>query len=224
MEEVMFRHSVLYAVTITTLIAGSSFAQSLDRGSEDLASTTVSEPRSAPDIAPLRKSEDLGRDEARAASHAPTRALLVDIVTWLAAKAGMPAHYELPRVELMPVDQLAGKRSKRFSAVTQKDASNYTAVHAATHREVMAVYNDKTRTIFLADTWTGRTPVEVSILVHEMVHHLQSLGNLKYECLGAREKPAYLAQDQWLRQFGLSLEQVFEIDAFTLLVVSACLQ
>src|SRR5258707_15291269 len=43
--------------------------------------------------------------------------------------------------------------------------------------------------------------------VHGMVHHLQNLANLKFECPMAREKLAYLAQDKWLGRFGTSLEK-----------------
>ena len=40
---------------------------------------------------------------------------------------------------------------------------------------------------------------------------------------GEREKPAYLAQDKWLAQFGLSLEKEVEVDMFTVVVSSACI-
>jgi hypothetical protein len=59
--------------------------------------------------------------------------------------------------------------------------------------------------------------------VHEMVHHLQNVGQLKYDCPAAREKPAYLAQNRWLRQFGLDLENEFQIDMFTIVAMSACM-
>jgi hypothetical protein len=96
-------------------------------------------------------------------------------------------------------------------------------VPAAHQREVVAIYNDMTKTIFLSDTWTGTTPAELSVLLHEMVHHLQNLAGLTYDCPAAREKPAYLAQDRWLQRHGLDLEKEFEIDKFTLVVSSACL-
>ena len=41
-------------------------------------------------------------------------------------------------------------------------------------RIVMAVYSDATHAIMLTHSWTGQTPAELSILVHEMVHHLQN--------------------------------------------------
>ena len=96
------------------------------------------------------------------------------------------------------------------------------AVPAIQQREVVALY-DMTKTIFLPDAWTGTTAAEISVLVHEMVHHLQNLAGLKYDCPAAREKPAYLAQDRWLQQYGLDLDTEFQIDKFTLVVSSACM-
>ena len=98
------------------------------------------------------------------------------------------------------------------------------AVQAAHQRDVVAVYNDRTQTIVLDEAWTGATPAELSVLVHEMVHHLQNLAQLRYECSAAREKPAYLAQDQWLKLYGLDLEKEFEIDKFTIVASSACMR
>ena len=56
-----------------------------------------------------------------------------------------------------------------------------------------------------------------------MVHHLQNLAGLKFACAGEREKPAYLAQDKWLRLHGLELEKEFEVDMFTVVALSACM-
>jgi hypothetical protein len=56
-----------------------------------------------------------------------------------------------------------------------------------------------------------------------MVHHLQNVGGLKFVCPQAREKLAYLAQDKWLERFGLSLENEFDVDMFTVLITSACM-
>jgi len=59
--------------------------------------------------------------------------------------------------------------------------------------------------------------------VHEMVHHLQNLAGVKFECPAAREKTAYLAQDKWLARFGKSLENDFDVDMFTVVISSACM-
>ena len=87
----------------------------------------------------------------------------------------------------------------------------------------MAVYSDATHAIMLTHSWTGRTPAELSILVHEMVHHLQNKAGLTYACAGEREAPAYAAQAMWLRQFGTDLEREFSIDPMTLKIKTTCM-
>lgn len=90
-------------------------------------------------------------------------------------------------------------------------------------RDIVAVYDDLKRTIYLPEAWTGVTPAEQSLLVHEMVHHMQNVGNLKYECPDAREKLAFSAQEQWLQLFDQTLAGEFGLDPFTLLVRTSCL-
>ncbi len=90
-------------------------------------------------------------------------------------------------------------------------------------RDTLAVYDEATRTIYLPEGWRGASPAEVSVLVHEMVHHLQSLARVKFECPQEREKIAYMAQDRWLGLSGRSLEREFGIDPFTRLVRTGCM-
>ena len=79
------------------------------------------------------------------------------------------------------------------------------------------------RTIYLAEGWTGLSHADLSVLVHEMVHHMQNLAGLKYHCPQEREKLAYAAQARWLALVGHSLEQDFELDGFSLLFKTRCL-
>jgi hypothetical protein len=89
--------------------------------------------------------------------------------------------------------------------------------------DIVSLYSNESKTIFLLDGWTGKTPAELSILVHEMVHHLQNVGQLKFACPEEREELAYKAQDSWLHLFGRDLESDFQMDAFTIIVKSKCL-
>jgi hypothetical protein len=89
-------------------------------------------------------------------------------------------------------------------------------------REAIALYDPLTATILLPDDWTGDTPAELSVLVHEMVHHLQYKKAFKYECPAAREELAYKAQEKWLSLFKRNLESEFQIYAFTLKVATTC--
>jgi hypothetical protein len=81
----------------------------------------------------------------------------------------------------------------------------------------------KTQTIYLPQGWTGATPAERSVLVHEMVHHMQQQAGLKFDCPQERERLAYQAQQRWLGEAGLTLASEFGIDPFTILVRTSCM-
>jgi hypothetical protein len=151
------------------------------------------------------------------------REILAEIVDWLAANFDLPAIYDHPQVEFASGARIAHMRYGGLLSDGSRQILVSSGGQAAPVRETVAIYNNATRTVFLPDTWTGATPAELSVLVHEMVHHLQNLGKLAYDCPEAREKPAYLAQNRWLAQFGLELEKEFEIDMFTVVVTSACM-
>ena len=141
-------------------------------------------------------------------------ALMTAIVLWLAANLDLPATSEHPRVEFVPPATIT---ALRYSGISGGQPNS-----PAGQREIVAVYDDATSTIYLPEGWSGNTPAQLSVLVHEMVHHLQNRGKLKFECQRAREKLAYQAQEQWLQLFGHDLERDFEIDPFTRLVISSC--
>ena len=162
--------------------------------------------------------------EAYRAAAQPTQALLSEIATWLSTNFDLPAVHDHPRVEFAAPMKLVSMRYKGLLPLAwREDSIQDPAVQAVHQREVVAVYNDTTKMIFLSEAWTGTTPAELSVLVHEMVHHLQNLAGLKYNCTQAREKLAYQAQNEWLKLHGRDLEKEFEIDMLTLLVSSACM-
>jgi hypothetical protein len=155
----------------------------------------------------------------------PTQTLLTEIVNWLSANFDLPEIQDHPSVQFVSPAKLASMRYEDKGCLPDRPCETgvYEPIEAAHQREVVALYEATTRTIFLSDLWTGTTPADQSVLVHEMVHHLQNLGELKFECPRAREKLAYTAQDRWLKQFGKDLETEFEVDMFTILVSSACI-
>jgi hypothetical protein len=148
--------------------------------------------------------------------------LLTAIETWLSIEFDLPILRNHPRIELVPPAEIAALRyGGRFPTAGTEHATSGPSA-APSDRDTVAVYSDSTRTIYLAENWTGSTPAELSVLVHEMVHHLQSLAGLKYECPQAREKLAYTAQERWLALFGHDLAQDFELDGFSLLAKTRC--
>lgn len=164
----------------------------------------------------------------------PTRAHLAAIASWVSAHANLPYTEELPRVKLVPAAQLERLRHKEplFGQLrttggeypSQAIGSEHSTPPPQFRREVVAVYDDSTAIIYLSERWSGASAAEQSVLVHEMVHHLQNRAGLKYHCAGARERPAYIAQKQWLETHGLDLEQEFQVDMFTVVGLGMCME
>jgi hypothetical protein len=151
------------------------------------------------------------------------QALLTAIVLWLSANFDLPANLQHPQIAFAPAETIGALHYQAFvtaPAPTSAGADADAVPQQA--RPIVAVYDDKTKTIYLPKGWTGTTPAEISVLVHEMVHHLQNVGGLRYECAQGREKLAFFAQERWLRMFRSDLSEAFGIDPFTLLVRTNC--
>jgi len=145
---------------------------------------------------------DLAAPPLPARSPAEQHALMKAIVDWLAHEFGLPANHDYPTIQLTSAARITtfrftGRLSDRHGGA---------------------------QTIYLPAGWTGRTAAELSVLVHETVHHLQHLAGTRFECTQASETLAYAAQEKWLALFGRSLESEFEIDPFTRLVSTRCMQ
>jgi hypothetical protein len=147
---------------------------------------------------------------------------LDEIMQWIAKRFGLPGSAERPAIVFERPADLTRMRNGGFvTHPTTQNAPN--AEHRSGRGEVLALYNDARRIIHLSEDWSGASDSDMSVLVHEMVHHLQNLAGLKYYCASEREKIAYQAQSAWLRQFDKSLDSEFGLDPLTLLVRSSCL-
>jgi len=145
-------------------------------------------------------------------------ALLTAIVVWLSTNYCLQASFNHPRVEFVSATKITAFLEEEMSVKQRNDIASTTR-----GSEILSLYNNESQTIYLRNGWNGKTPAELSILVHEMVHHLQNVGQLKFACPEEREELAYKAQDHWLSLFGHNLARDFDLDPFTILVKSKCL-
>jgi hypothetical protein len=134
--------------------------------------------------------------------------LLEAMSLWLAANFDLPYTADMPTLAGLPAAELI---ARRYGPEAIFPAGG-----------VIALYDEAETTIFVTENWTGRTVADLSILVHELVHHMQAAADMRFACAGEREMLAYQAQGAWLGLFGESLESAFEIDRATLLVATAC--
>ena len=117
--------------------------------------------------------------------------------TWLAVEFDLPAIHSHPQI-----DAGAGRDDRRPAATAACSRSankfGYPTIGARRRRtrDTVAVYSRRRAHDHLPEGWTGSTQAELSVLVHEMVHHAQNLIGLKHECPQEREKLADHAQDR----------------------------
>jgi predicted metalloprotease len=154
----------------------------------------------------------LGTTRFREPNGAISQDLVAVVGTWISAQFSLPVQQH-PVIKLVPAKEIV---ALRYNSILGPGRS------AEDQNETVAIYHDPTQTIYLAQDWTGDTPAEQSILVHEMVHHFQNMLGIKYECGQEREQLAYRAQDRWLGLFGHDLATDFDLDPFSLLVKTKC--
>jgi hypothetical protein len=156
-----------------------------------------------------------------ASSAPPSLALVVALGKWIAATTDLRLVSERPAFRFAPGAMMAELRYGRILAGAKAGAMTGSDPRSPSP-DIVAFYDRSTKTIYLADDWSGG-PVHLSVLVHEMVHHFQNVNGLRYPCPEAREHLAYLAQNRWLELFGSNLEAEFGFDRLTMLVKTNCI-
>jgi hypothetical protein len=78
-------------------------------------------------------------------------------------------------------------------------------------------YDPQSSTIYLVEPWSADNPQDVSVLLHELVHHRQQVAR-KWECPNAQELPAYRLQHKWLVERGLKAR----VNWLAVLIESSC--
>ena len=78
-----------------------------------------------------------------------------------------------------------------------------TSARAAKIETTRGLYDPEISAIYLIRPWGARNPYDVSVLLHELIHHRQNGDGTHWYCPGAQELDAYRLQDAWLAELGL---------------------
>nr|WP_238368199.1 DUF6647 family protein [Mesobacterium pallidum] len=117
-------------------------------------------------------------------------ALVAQLEDWLDANTALPRRDTAPEIRLVS---------------QARAASMGTARHASQEGMARGIYDTETEVVYLVSPWDKRDPRDVSVLLHELVHHRQAEAGHWY-CPGAQEEPAYRLQDEWLSGMGLAAD------------------
>ncbi len=133
--------------------------------------------------------------------------LIVALLTWIAAETGLvmpPA----PSIEWVSKEQISEQAFGRGWRA---------------HDDVRALYNGNAATVYLLKDWNGADLRNRSVLLHELVHHVQFFHHLPYECAARRERQAYDLTVKWLRSEGITDPYtVMDTDEYTIVAMSDC--
>jgi hypothetical protein len=77
----------------------------------------------------------------------------------------------------------------------------------APHR--LAFYDEGSHSVHLARDWNEDDPIDQSVLLHALLHHVQPRSAER--CHHAREAEAYRLQGLWLSQHGIDFHQAFGV-------------
>jgi hypothetical protein len=152
--------------------------------------------------------------------------LTLTLIAWIVSKAGLTAP-EPPQISFVPEHQM----THLFDAAAHPDQlpqadvpANQGAGGAHPVSRVLALYLRATATVYLPETWRPGGLRDQSILLHELVHHMQRFNKVVPVCPAALERQAYDLQAAWLREQGVAEPyKLIGTDEFTVLMRSACI-
>ena len=135
-------------------------------------------------------------------------AIFRDLIAWIVTKTGW-ATEEPPSICFVSFGQL------RKIYYGNGDASNDLQIHA--------LYSVETHKVYLLENWNPDDLHDRAALLHELLHYLQQLNNVKAACLAANELQAYHLQLEWIREQDIQDPYKFlDIEEFTIKLLSQC--
>ena len=86
-----------------------------------------------------------------------------------------------------------------------------------------AIYSQKDDTVYLSNNWKSNELRDRSVLVHELVHHLQYLNHVKATCKSEYEFQAFKLQAAWLSEHGVEYPlDLMGVDLRYIMMLSRC--
>lgn len=114
--------------------------------------------------------------------HAISDTLLHDLNRWLDAETEFTRRNSAPKIAFIEDD-----RAEKLRGVPGRSSG-----------KTRGLYDEATETILLAKPWSPEDPHDISVLLHELVHHRQA--SRHWYCPQAQEWRAYQIQSQWLAE------------------------
>ncbi len=130
--------------------------------------------------------------------------ILVAMMLWLSANTSYNINHPLPTVKFMPQTEL---NSMFYSGEIPKGNHLY------------GMYSLEEDTIILPDTWNPNEAWDMGVLLHELVHYVQDVNEIKFDCVAQMEKDSWPLQKEYLKEVH---DYVWDYDPMWYMVISTC--
>ena len=132
--------------------------------------------------------------------------LMLLLMVWINGATGLPIPTNTPSIQFVSdveMFRIAYQCDDDKLALQYCDEAANSKKENLVANTPIALYNNEQKTIILKDQWNRKTIKNRSILLHELVHHMQYEAGIErdYPCRGAIEREAYEAQNKWLKEF-----------------------
>ena len=130
--------------------------------------------------------------------------ILIALMIWIGANTDYNTDVPLPVVEFKTQVEMEGL----YYGERKREGDLY------------GFYNLKKNIIILPDTWDSARPFDLGLLVHEMIHYLQDVNEIQFQCVAEMEADAWPLQKQYLENVH---DFHWEYNGLWHLMISQCL-
>lgn len=95
-------------------------------------------------------------------------------------------------------------QSPEILLIQPERAAGLSGLAGRGHGGTRGLYDPDSGTVYLVEPWDAGDAEDVSVLLHELVHHRQAVHH--WYCPGAQEEAAYRLQERWLGERGLEAD------------------
>mgnify|MGYP001242162424 CR=1 FL=1 len=131
--------------------------------------------------------------------------ILTALMIWLGANTTLDTNHDIPKV--------------LFLTQAEMEILYYKEDADKNNNQLHGLYDKKNDTIILPENWDRRNPWDLGVLLHEMIHYLQDMNDIQFQCTAEMEKNAWPIQQKYLKE---KHNYVWEYDAMWYMVISTC--
>ena len=111
--------------------------------------------------------------------------LLVTLMLWIGANTNYNVDLSLPEIIRMDKSPL---EYQYFKGKVPKDS------------DIHGFYNLKDKKIYIRGEYPLEHPWSQGLILHEVIHYLQDMNNIKFECVAEMEKDVWPLQKKYLKE------------------------